>query len=251
MSDTLRHALARARLQPVDVAAALGVDPKTVDRWLNGRIPYPRHRWAIAELLHADEGDLWPDVAPPRRTITHEVQAVYPHRWAVPQGVWRRLFQAAEREIDILTYSSLFLAEDTGMIRLLASRARAGAKVRILLGDPDSPQVAARGAEEGIGADVMAARVRNALTLYSPLHQVDGVEIRLHQTVLYNSIYRADNDLLINVHAYGTPAAQAPVLHLTTTEDEDSTAVYLTSLERVWATARPCLVSEAVVGGKK
>ncbi|ETK33378.1 XRE family transcriptional regulator [Microbispora sp. ATCC PTA-5024] len=239
MSDTLRQALANARLQPVDVAAALGVDPKTVDRWLKGRIPYPRHRWAVADLLETDEGDLWPDLAGPRRTISHEVQAVYPHRWAVPQTVWRRLFHSAKREIDILTYSSLFLAEDTGIIRLLAGQARQGVKIRVLLGDPDSPQVAARGIEEGIGADVMAARVRNALTLYRPLTEVDGVEIRLHRTVLYNSIYRADDDLLVNVHAYGTTAAQAPLLYLAATTDEDSAAVYRTSLERVWATAEP------------
>ncbi|GAA0397737.1 hypothetical protein GCM10009530_56760 [Microbispora corallina] len=58
MSETLRQALATARLQAVDVAAALGVDPKTVDRWLKGRTPYPRHRWAIADLLKLDEGDL-------------------------------------------------------------------------------------------------------------------------------------------------------------------------------------------------
>lgn len=239
MSDTLRHALARARLGTVDVAAALEVDPKTVDRWLKGRIPYPRHRWALADLLQLDEGDLWPDVVQPRRKISHEVKAVYPHRWTVPQNIWRRLFQSANREIDILAYSSLFLAEDTGMIRLLASRARAGVKIRILLGDPDSPEVATRGDEEGIGADVMAARVRNALMLYRPLQEVDGVEIRLHRTTLYNSIYRADTELLVNVHAYGAPAAQAPVLYLTATKDEDSTAIYLTSLERVWATAEP------------
>ncbi|MEU7935737.1 XRE family transcriptional regulator [Microbispora bryophytorum] len=238
MSDTLRHALARARLGTVDVAAALEVDPKTVDRWLKGRVPYPRHRWALADMLQLDEGDLWPDVSQPRRTISHEVKAVYPHRWVVPQAIWRRLFQSASREIDILTYSSLFLAEDTGMIRLLGSRARAGVKVRILLGDPDSPEVAARGAEEGIGADVMAARVRNAFILYRPLQEVDEVEIRLHRTTLYNSIYRADAELLVNVHAYGTAAAQAPVLYLTTTKDEDSTAVYLRSLERIWANAQ-------------
>jgi hypothetical protein len=29
--------------------------------------------------------------------------------------------------------------------------------------------------------------------------------------VLCNSIYRADDQLLVNQHAYGTPAAQAPV----------------------------------------
>ncbi|TDD13441.1 XRE family transcriptional regulator, partial [Actinomadura sp. KC06] len=26
------------------VAARLGVDPKTVHRWVAGRLPYPRHR---------------------------------------------------------------------------------------------------------------------------------------------------------------------------------------------------------------
>ena len=237
MSDNLRHALARARLQTVDVATALAVDPKTVDRWLKGRIPYPRHRWAIADLLQVDEADLWPDIVKPRRPIVSEVQAVYAHRWTVPQAVWRRHFQAATRQIDILTYSSLFLAEDTGMIRLLVSRAHEGVNVRILLGDPDSPQVAARGTEEGIGPDVMTARTRNALTLYRQLHDVDGVEIRIHRTVLYNSIYRSDDDLLVNTHAYGTPAAQAPVIHLRATADEGTAAVYLASLEAVWTTA--------------
>jgi hypothetical protein len=46
---------------------------------------------------------------------------------------------------------------------------------------------------------------------------VEKIEIRLHRTVLYNSIYRADDQLLVNQHAYGLPAAQAPVFCLRTT----------------------------------
>jgi hypothetical protein len=38
------------------------VDPKTVRRWLEGRVPYLRHRWALAGLLDADEADLWPEL---------------------------------------------------------------------------------------------------------------------------------------------------------------------------------------------
>ena len=49
----------------------------------------------------------------------------------------------------------------------------------------------------------MAARIRNALTLYHPLMSEENIEIRLHRTVLYNSIYRADNQLLVNQHTYG------------------------------------------------
>jgi lambda repressor-like predicted transcriptional regulator len=238
MNDTLRHALINARLQPTDVAAHLGVDPKTVHRWLRGRIPYPRHRWAIADLLHVDETELWPEIVHQRRPFNDEIQAVYPHRWTVPRTTWRQLFRSATREIGILAYSGLFLAEDTGIIRLLADQARTGVRVRVLLGDPDAPAVAARGIDEAIGSTVMAARIRNALNLYRPLMSTDNVEIRLHQTVLYNSIYRSDADLLVNSHAYGTPAAQAPVFHLHAMKQDSSAATYLGSFEHVWAGAQ-------------
>jgi nucleotide-binding universal stress UspA family protein len=238
MNENLRYALATARLNTTDVAAALAVDPKTVSRWLQGRIPYPRHRWAVADLLHVDEADLWPEIASRHQALCDGVQAIYPHRWAIPQTVWRNLFNGANDEISILAYSALFLAEDRRLLETITARAQAGVKVRILLGDPEGQEVAIRGADEGIGAVVMAARVKNALTLYRGLHGVQGVEIRLHGTVLYNSIYRADNEFLVNTHAYATPAADAPVMHLRHTDDRGSAATYLSSFERIWATAQ-------------
>ena len=63
----------------------------------------------------------------------------------------------------------------------------------------------------------MAAKIRNALTLYLPLGAVENIEIRLHRTVLYNSIYRADQQLMVNQHTYGILAAQAPVFFMTNT----------------------------------
>lgn len=239
MNENLRHALIRARLQAVDVAAALDVDPKTVDRWISGRIPYPRHRWAVADLLGTTEADLWPELDQRRRTTGCDLVAMYPHRWAVPHAIWRRLFQAAEHEIGILAYSGLFLAEDTGILRVLADRAGAGVRVRILLGDPDGPNVAGRGAEEGIGGDVMAARIRNALTLYRPLRAVEGVDLRLHRSPLYASIYRADAEVMVNPHIYATPAAQVPVLHLRAAKSDGPAAVYLDGFEHVWNDAKP------------
>ncbi|MEV1168136.1 XRE family transcriptional regulator [Nonomuraea sp. NPDC049784] len=239
MNNNLRHALTNARLQPADVAAHLAVDPKTVYRWLKGRIPYPRHRWAIADLLQVEETELWPEISQQHRALNDEVLAIYPHRWAIPRATWRHLLQSATHEIGILTYSGLFLAEDTGIIRLLINKAKAGVRVRVLLGDPEARAVAARGIDEAIGSDVMAARVQNALALYQPLAGTDNAEIRLHETVLYNSIYRADTELLVNTHAYGTPAAQAPVIHLRVIEQEAAAATYLASFERVWASAEP------------
>jgi len=110
--------------------------------------------------------------------------------------------------------------------------------VRILLGDPDSQVVADRGEDEGVG-DAMAAKIRNALALYRPLRVVEGVEFRFHRTVLYNSIYLADDQLLVNTHILGVAAAQAPVWHLHKLAGGELTSLYLDSFERVWESATP------------
>ena len=237
MNEPLRRALLRARLREDDVAARLGVDPKTVRRWLNGRVPYPHNRAAIAELVGADEADLWPDAGGPlaTRTRPEELRTVYPHRWAVPREVWTQLFGSAEREIAILAYSALFLAEDRGILHLLAEKGRAGVNIRIALGDAESSYAAQRG-EEDIG-DATPAKIRKALMLYRSVAEPENVEIRLHQTMLYNSIYRADDQLFVNQHAYGIPAEQAPVFCLHDAGSGEMTALYRDSFERVWAWA--------------
>jgi transcriptional regulator with XRE-family HTH domain len=240
VNEPLRQAFLRARLREDDVAAQLGVDPKTVLRWLNGRMPYPHNRAAIADLVGADEADLWPEAGGPLvgRNRPDELGTVYPHRWAVPREAWVRLFGSAEREIAILAYSALFLAEDSGILRVLADKGRHGVTVRIALGDPDGPPAAERGEEEGIG-DAMAAKIRNALTLFRPLSAVENIEIRLHRTVLYNSIYRADDQFMINQHTYGVPAGQAPVFCLRNTGSGEMAGLYLNSFEHVWTRAAP------------
>ena len=93
------------------------------------------------------------------------------------------------------------------MHRLFADRARAGVRVRLLLGDPDSRNVAERGEDEGID-EGMAAKVRNSIVLFRRLLAEPNVELRLHGTVLYNSIYRADDQVLVNTHIYGDHGEQ-------------------------------------------
>jgi hypothetical protein len=229
----------QAGLREDDLAARLGVDPKTVGRWLNGRIPYPHNRAAIADLLGAQESDLWPGASGTltARVRPGELGAVYPHRWAVPREVWIRFFSSAEREIGILAHSALFLAEDEGILYVLADKSRAGVNIRIALGDPESSHSAQRG--EADIEDAVPAKIRKALALYRPVAEVGNVKIRLHQTVLYNSIYRADDQLLVHQHAYGILAAQAPVFCLRDSGRGEMTALYRDSFERVWASAVP------------
>jgi transcriptional regulator with XRE-family HTH domain len=240
-NDRLRTALLERGVTPADLAEELNVDPKSVERWISGRTPYRRHRYAVAAKLGVDEAYLWPDALSRSQVADaseSEIVNVYPHRWAVPSEMWRNFFDAAEADIGVLVYGGLFLSEDAGVRKVFREKADAGVTVRILLGDPNSESVAQRGADEGVD-DAMAAKIRNALVLYRPLRNLDGIEFRQHDTVLYNSIYRADDQVLVNTHIYGFPAAEAPVLHLRRVAGGTMVSSYLDSFERVWDGAIP------------
>ncbi|MGH3680532.1 MAG: helix-turn-helix domain-containing protein [Natronosporangium sp.] len=240
-NDRLRTAMLERGVTPLELAAALQVDPKSAERWIKGRTPYRRHRYAVAAHLGVDETYLWPDALSPDQVANaseSEIVNVYAHRWTVPSDLWRNFFDNAEREIGVLVFSGLFLSEDVGILRIFRRKAETGAAVRILLGDPDSEPVAQRGADEGID-QTLAAKIRNAIVLYKPLRGIDGIEFRLHRTVLYNSIYQADDQLLVNTHIYNFPASQAPVLHLRRVAGGDMVTTYLESFEQVWDSATP------------
>lgn len=241
-NDRLRDAMLRNGLTPLAIAEKVGVDPKTVERWITqDRTPYPRHRHAIAALLRESESYLWPTALSPERATRvaqSEVVEIYPRRSAVPLELWQRLLDNSSERIEILVYSGLFLPEYfPRLVSTLRDKAGAGAKVRILLGDPDSPQVATRGSEEGIG-DAMASKIRNVLSFYNRLRTADGVSVHFHATTLYNSIYRFDNEMLVNTHVYGFPAAHAPVIHLRRLTGGDLFDTYADSFDRVWVSSR-------------
>jgi hypothetical protein len=240
-NERLRGAIFTQGFAVHNIASELAVDPKTVDRWIGGRTPYRRHRYALATLLHIDEGYLWPNALSDEQinaSALAEVVRIYPHRAAVPRSLWMDLFERAASQIDVLVYAGLFLAEEPGFVPLLKRKARKSVNVRLLLGDPESTNVAERGRQEGID-DAMCAKVRNALVNYRPLDGVAGVHIHLHETPLYNSIYRVDDEMLVNTHIYGIGAFIAPVLHLRHVPGGDMFTTYADSFERVWVSSIP------------
>lgn len=241
-NERLRAALLERGITPDQLAVAVEVDAKTIERWITkNRTPYRRHRYAVAAVLKVEESYLWPDAISPEQAAgasESEIINVFPHRWAVPNDMWRRFFESAEEELGVLVYSGLFVSEDMGIQRVFRHKADAGARVRILLGDPESAQVAQRGSDEGVD-EAMAAKIKNALVMYRPLRGLDGIEFRLHDKILYNSIYRADDQFLINTHIYGFTASHAPVLHLRKVAGGSMVSNYLDSFERVWDSAEP------------
>lgn len=242
-NERLRDALIRNGLDLGHVAKATDVDPKTVERWITkGRIPYPRHRRTIAAMVRETETYLWPNAIAPERKAEiagSELVKLYPHRYDVPTDLWEHLVEGANAHIELLNYSGMFLTDNPALIKKLRTKAEAGVKIRILLGDPVSRAVARRSDEENIGKGTLAAKVRNALAFFKPLDGVAGVTIRCHGTTLYNSIYRFDDDMLVNTHVYGFMAAHAPVLHLRRLEGGDLFETYSESFDNVWNTAKP------------
>jgi transcriptional regulator with XRE-family HTH domain len=242
-NERLRNCITAAGLTASDAARAVGVDPKTIERWIiSSRVPHRSHRWAMAALLKVDEAYLWPDTVDDRLTKSAseaEFVKLYTHRGAVPAELWRRLIETAEDRIDILVFAGLFLPDGyPELAKALVTRAERGTKIRFALGDPTSEAIRVRGEEEGIG-EGLAARSRLSLTYLADALGVPGVELRFHSTTLYNSIYRFDQDMLVNTHVYGAPAAQSPVLHLRRLTGGRLFDHYQASFERVWDGAAP------------
>ncbi len=240
-NERLAEAIQRAHMTPMSLAASLGVDPKTVDRWVaQGRIPYRRHRQETTVLLDAPEAWLWPETSDPGVSDARhsELIKIYAHRYQIPIELWLDLIRDATASIDILVYAGLFLPEQTpDVCDLLIRKAQDGARVRLLFGDPECDAVRVRGEDEGID-EAVATKIRNALHHYRSLANTD-VAVRLHRTTLYTSVYRSDDEMIASPHVLGLPGAQAPALHLRRTNTSDLFDTYADCVERVWAASRP------------
>jgi hypothetical protein len=242
-NERLRGCIAAAGLTFEAVAQHVEVDPKTVERWVTtGRVPHRGHRWRTAALLERDEMYLWPSLtnsAQLQKASEAEFVQLYPNRGAVPLAMWTELVDTASDGIDILVYSGLFLADNRpDLADVLSEKATSGVRIRMLFGDPNSAEVARRGDEEGIGPG-LASRINIAISYLAKAVGTPGLEIRLHDTILYNSIYRSDATMLVNTHVYGAGAGFNPVIHLQRVPGGRMFDHYQTSFDRIWETAKP------------
>jgi len=239
-NERLRATMASRGLSAQALAEKAGVDAKTVERWVNAeRLPYARTAFGAAEALGEDPMFLWPTLHRRRetRSTNPEVVTVYNQRAEVSPADWMTFFQHANRNIDVLVYAANYLHESVpGFNSMLAQKAAQGCSIRIALGDADSPNVAARGAEEEFGHGI-ESRCRLALMHYRALLGTSSIEMRTHGTTLYNSIYRADDEMLINAHVWGVNAFSAPVWHVRRTQAGRMFPTYAKSFDAVWAQA--------------
>ncbi len=241
-NERLRKAMANSRVSVEDVADAAEVNPKTVQRWLSGRLPYARHRWAVANLLQEDEAFLWPEAETalaPGEQSTSEIVAAYGHRADLPAEHWREFMRGARRQIDLLGYAMLYLPEaNPRMTDVLRNKAAHGCRIRVALVDPDAPEAAQRDAEEGLDGGLLA-RIRTSLFYFSGLKDCPGAEVHLHRTPMYSTVLRFDDEMLVTPHLYGRPGYQSPLLRLRRLGAGGIFDTYATHFDDVWATSTP------------
>lgn len=240
-NERLRGAITGAGMNFQQFGERVGVDPKTVERWISkDRLPHRTHRLNAAAILGKSDLFLWPETETDPRSQSAsqaELVSLYPNRGAIPLAIWLGLIDESRECIDMLALAGSFLHDAIpDFVERLASRAKAGVRVRLLFGDPTGQSATIRGAEEGIDA-LMSARVELTWNYLKPLLSVPGIQARKHDTTLYASIFRFDDTLLANVHSYGMAASHSPVLHLNRIPGGRIFDHYLGSFDRVWASA--------------
>ncbi len=233
-NDILKHTLKAAGLTAEEFAEIVQVDPKTVQRWVAGRIPRPRHRTTIARALDRPEHELWPDTIP-----APDAEESRPSIGEVI-GSWGRatdpgapnpaaFIKSAGDTVDLLD-DNLILNQPP-VHDAIRDRAFEGCDIRILTSTPPGPaltgqdQIAIRTADTRLGHVIVRAddRILFALALAGDRYPVlleldrrtdDGLFYRLahHFHTLWNTYNPSPEDdaEAADPEPAEAPATQAP-----------------------------------------
>jgi transcriptional regulator with XRE-family HTH domain len=237
-NQRLRGALLNAGMTAAALADAVQVDPKSVSRWLaEDRIPHQATRQKVAVALQQQETFLWPTLLTDSDGCTAglvDIERVWPTRSSIPSETWHALFSKATETLDILVYAGAFLIETLDLADVLAWKADRRTRIRILVADPHSSAVGLRAAE--LSLDWLPQRCQSSLDY---LRRVDGISLRPHGASHYASLFRFDDLLLANTHAYGIWACHSPVLQVHRSSSGKLFDFYTTSFESTWRSCEP------------
>ncbi|WP_270889238.1 helix-turn-helix domain-containing protein [Pedococcus sp. 5OH_020] len=241
-NERMTAAVTRSGLTLEQLARKADVDPKTVQRWLAGRTPHPRHRYTIAALVGESEEFLWPGAR--RRPAdalgaAAELVSAHPHRTDLNADRWWDFFKTAGAQIDLLGYTLYFLPhQHPQLVELLLDKCEQGCRVRVALADPQSEHVQRRDAEEH-EAITLVPRIRSTLDAFQPLLDCPNADLRFQDAPLYNSVFRFDDQMLVTPHLYATPGRSAPLLHLRRLGPNGIFSRFSAHFEGIWSDSRP------------
>jgi transcriptional regulator with XRE-family HTH domain len=239
-NERLRAALTRSGVSIGELAEFCQVDPKTVQRWLGGRVPFPRHRLKLAQRLGVEESYLWPEAAGPAAAgNAAEIMGAYAHRANVPLQLWQTLLTGARNKIDLVGCALLFFPEQhPNLTQLIREKGHAGCMTRLAVADPDGAHTSERDEMEGLGG-TLPDRIRTTLKHFVEVDGAPGFEARLHDVHLYAAMYRFDDDLIVTPYLVGAHGYQHPALHLRRLGPSGLFEQYAGQIDYVWQRSRP------------
>ncbi len=85
----------------------------------------------------------------------------------------------------------------------------------------------------------MPERIRTTLDHFEALFGVEGIDLKFHETRMYNSIVRGDNQMLMTPHQYGVKGYRAPLFHVRRASDDGIFDSFVAHFEKVWADSTP------------
>ncbi|MFF0494141.1 DUF5919 domain-containing protein [Nocardia sp. NPDC004068] len=242
-NERLRSALLQRGLTPQTAAESLGVDAKTVERWISReRIPYPKHRYALAALLQEPEGYLWPQPEPQRQYA--DVEAIFPTRAEFIQKMPPREILKSAETVDMMGLSlNLFCQQhsDSDTLRLLAS----GTIFRCLFLEPRGVHIRSREREEGHDADVLtklteiniasSQRLRTRIPADSP----GAILIRTYdEPARFNITVIDKRTCIIQPYLHRARGVESPTLIARRSEQPGLFETFSQVFESMWATGK-------------
>ena len=255
-NEQLKQALRTAGLEIEDLAKQVDVDPKTAQRWLTGRTPYPRYRRRVADALGVAEHLLWPDAeqTPPAIAEPADPGANLDGAGLLGTIQVRDLIEMlsdAKHQIDLLDYTLLELLMTPAVLDQLKAKAAAGCRIRIMVADPYDELFRLANQEfpliEGtLELDLddpdpippMRVLSQHAFAAHDLLARElmhrPGIEIRTHSAHRQNTILRFDDELLILIHTWGVATPDAMLLYTSVEQEDGQFQRFADHFQAIW-----------------
>jgi transcriptional regulator with XRE-family HTH domain len=223
MADSaFKTAFERAGMTREQFAEIIEVDPKTVQRWISGRVPYKRFRVVIARALDTAEHELWPDDVPAPASEAsplpngagdgEEVVRSWGTRQDPDAHDGSRLFADARDQVDILIPSAGLIGPT--MVPSFRAAADQGCRVRIIL------------PSDGL-----------ALDGFAELADHPQVEIRVRDQFIGHAVFRADDILQFGIWLVGDEGS--PFVEVVRRRDHGFFDSVTSHFDRFWDGTEP------------
>jgi lambda repressor-like predicted transcriptional regulator len=245
-NERLRAAIDKAGLSVDQLGLTVQADSKTVRRWISGRTPRKIYRLRVADALNTTEADLWPEeeLRVDGRDEQAEILAAYTHTNDQAAPDWRALLTRASSRVDLIDLTLTDILKTQHAETLLSEKAGVdGCAVRLLFSAPESAYLTLTDAELGqdltlVDIPESAQDANHTINLLPPLLTA-GVQVRTFVTARPNTILRFDDEMLISLQLYATPAEHAPLLHLKRHSNHGLFQAFADQYDLLWQDATP------------